>query len=146
MPKQATTTLPQGETVQDYSSYEDAAKAACAWVETGAVKVDRSKLQIYISKAGPMKGRVVGVGLLRPSGIVEDIIRIDNDNTGKGIHFNAKNLSSTSAKFAGRLQKTVTMGTPAERNALYLEYLGALENLQADTLWDWWRTGRKPTW
>ena len=35
------------ETVKDFSSYEDAAKAACKWVEKGKVKVDRSLLRLY---------------------------------------------------------------------------------------------------
>ena len=85
-----------------------------------------------------------GVGLARPSGIVEDIVRIDNDDTGKGIHFNAKNLTDTSKKLADTIQPTVAM-TPAKRKELFEQYLKALENLAPDTIWDWWMTGKKPT-
>ncbi|PCH42828.1 hypothetical protein WOLCODRAFT_164043 [Wolfiporia cocos MD-104 SS10] len=138
------------ETVKKYPSYADASKAACAWVEKGKVKVDPSKLEIYTSKVGPYKGCVVGknrlssgVGLKRKSAL-EDIVRIDNDNTGKGIHFNAKNESDTSQKLAAVLQKTVSMSAK-DRDVLYGQYLKALENLSADTIWDWWRTGHKPT-
>ncbi|PCH42823.1 hypothetical protein WOLCODRAFT_152878 [Wolfiporia cocos MD-104 SS10] len=138
------------ETVDRYTSYADASKAACAWVQKGKVKVDLSKLRIYHSTVGPYKTRVVGknrlssgVGLLRNSGIIEDIIRIDNDDTGKGIHFNAKDQSDTSQKLAASLEKTVKM-SPEDRTTLYVQYLKALENLSADTIWDWWRTGHKP--
>lgn len=32
-----------------------------------------------------------------------------------------------------------------ERLSLFYDYLQALENLSAETIWDWWRTGKKPT-
>ena len=85
-----------------------------------------------------------GVGLLRGSGVIEDIVRIDNDNTGKGIHFNAKNVSNVQDKLAAVLTKTVPM-SEQDRETLFLDYLKALENLSADTIWDWWKTGKKPT-
>lgn len=84
------------------------------------------------------------MGLQRNSGVIEDIIRIDNDDTGKGIHFNAKNQSDTSEKLAASIQKTISM-KPADRTALYEQYLNALNNIQADTIWVWWKTGAKPT-
>ncbi|TFY83629.1 hypothetical protein EWM64_g386 [Hericium alpestre] len=145
---------PLAETVKMYGSREDAAKAACTWVEQGKTKVDRSKLRVYISTVGPFKGSAVGeyilrtafvicVGLLRNSGIVEDIVRLDNDDTGKGIHYNAKNLSDTSQKLAACIQPTISMAAGTRMN-LYRDYLKAIENLSADTIWDWWRTGTKP--
>ena len=83
-----------------------------------------------------------GVGLLRDR-IIEDIVRIDNDDTGKGIHFNAKNQSDTKDKLAAVISKTVAM-KPADRTTLFEQYLKALENLEADTIWTWWKTGKKP--
>ena len=41
---------------------------------------------------------------------------------------------------------TNTVGMqPADRTTLFLQYLKALENLEADTIWTWWKTGKKPT-
>ncbi|KAH9916402.1 uncharacterized protein BXZ73DRAFT_53808 [Epithele typhae] len=131
------------ETVRDYPDYQAAAKAACAWVEKGSTKVDRSKLAPYPSKVGPYKGQIV-VARRTAAGVLEDIVRIDNDDTGKGIHFNAKNLSDTSDKLAARITSTIAM-TPAARKALFEDYLKALVNLEGTTIWDWWRTGTKPT-
>lgn len=44
---QAQDVQPLAEEVKKFPSYEAAAKAACAWVEQGKVKVDRTKLRIY---------------------------------------------------------------------------------------------------
>ena len=85
-----------------------------------------------------------GIGLERKAGNIEYIVRIDNDDTGKGIHFNAKNNSDVQDKLAAELKKTVSMPKD-DRETLFLDYLNALKNLSADTIWDWWRTGRKPT-
>ncbi|KAI0746930.1 hypothetical protein C8Q80DRAFT_1121618 [Daedaleopsis nitida] len=92
---------PSAEKTKNFSTYEAAAKAACAHGESSKVKVDRSKLRFYCR---------------RPCG----------------------------QAFAARLEKTASMSKNA-RYALYLDYLKALENLEADTLWDWWRTGKKTT-
>lgn len=67
-------------------------------------------------------------------------MRIDNDDTGKGIHFNAKNQSDDSMKFAGVIKPTVAL-KPADRTLLFEQYLKALENRSAKFIWDWWRTG-----
>ena len=96
------------------------------------------------STVGPYKGRVVGVGLKRKSGNVEYIVRIDNEDGDKGIHFNAKNESNTADKVATVITPTVDM-KPVDRAILFEQYLHALENLSADTIWRWWQTGVKPT-
>lgn len=71
-------------------------------------------------------------------------MRIDNDDAGKGIHFNAKNQSVPGDKLAASLLKTIAM-KPADRKTLYEQHLKALENLSAHTIWVWWLTGTKPT-
>lgn len=83
---------------------------------------------------------MLGVGLRTAAGTNVDVVRIDNDDTGKGIHFNAKNQSDQSMKFAGVIKSTVAM-TPAQRKVRFEEYLKALENRSAQFIWDWWRTG-----
>lgn len=87
-----------------------------------------------------------GVGLQRKSGVIEDIVRLDSEKEGgsKGIHFNAKNQSDTSDKLAASIENTIKM-KEKERTALYEQYLHALENISADTIWEWWKTGVKPT-
>ena len=79
---------------------------------------------------------------MRPSGAIEDVVRIDVEKSPgtKGIHFNAKNQSDQSMKFAGVIKSTVAM-TPAQRKVRFEEYLKALENRSAQFIWDWWRTG-----
>ena len=103
-----------------------------------------TKIPLLCSKVGPYKDRIVGVGIRRPSGTLEDIVRIDSEDGPKGIHFNAKNLSDTSDKFAGVIKRTVDM-KPEDRKTLFEQYLHALENIDADTIWVWWKTGKKPT-
>ena len=85
-----------------------------------------------------------GVGLRRKSGVIEDIVRIDNDDKGKGIHLNGKNISDTSKKIAAVILPTVSK-SKEERESLYVQYLHGLDNLSAGTIWEWWKTGKKPT-
>ena len=92
----------------------------------------------------PLSSLCTGVGLQRRSGVIEDIVRIDNEDGPKGIHFNAKNQSDTKDKLASVIKPTVSM-KPADRTTLFEQYLHALENISADTIWRWWQTGVKPT-
>lgn len=81
-----------------------------------------------------------GVGLKTAAGSIVPYVRLDMDNTGKGIHFNATKLSDTSSKLAAVLTPTVSM-TEAKRTELYLEYIKGIENRSAQFIWNWWKTG-----
>ncbi|OCH85012.1 hypothetical protein OBBRIDRAFT_798605 [Obba rivulosa] len=137
---------PLAEKVTIYPDYESAAKAACAWVEKGKQKVDVKTLELYYGKFGSAKDRVVGVGY-KPNLSLLDLVRLDMDDVppgqagGKGIHFNAVNLSDSSDKLAAVLKGTPEMDVKA-RNSLYVEYLNALSNRSAEYIWNWWKTGK----
>ena len=75
-----------------------------------------------------------GLGIQKPSGVIEDLVRIDMDNSGKGIHFNAKYRKDTSNKLAAVITPTVGL-TPGDCEILYFEYLKGLENKITDTVW-----------
>nr|C0HLG3.3 RecName: Full=Ribonuclease ageritin; AltName: Full=Ribotoxin; Flags: Precursor [Cyclocybe aegerita]QEE04510.1 ribotoxin [Cyclocybe aegerita] len=136
---------PMAETVQYYNSYSDASIASCAFVDSGKDKIDKTKLVTYTSRlaASPAYQKVVGVGLKTAAGSIVPYVRLDMDNTGKGIHFNATKLSDSSAKLAAVLKTTVSM-TEAQRTQLYMEYIKGIENRSAQFIWDWWRTGKAP--
>ena len=84
-----------------------------------------------------------GLGIQKPSGVIEDLVRIDMDNSGKGIHFNAKYRKDTSNKLAAVITPTVGL-TPGDREILYFQYLTGLENRSAGFIWTWWSTGSAP--
>ncbi|KAJ7432421.1 hypothetical protein B0H11DRAFT_1890261 [Mycena galericulata] len=136
------------EQIIEYTSYDKASVNACIWVDNGRVtgkpEPNPKDLVLYPSKLGPNKGRIVGLGVKRPSGIIEDFVRIDTDDSGKGIHFNAKYRKNTSNKLAAVIKPTIDL-TPARRNQLYSEYLKALENRSAEFIWTWWSTGKAPS-
>ena len=96
------------------------------------------------SKLGPYSGQVVGVGRETSAGIIEDFVRIDLEPGPKAIHYNAKNLSDTKDKLAAVITPSVGM-RQADREVLYQDYLKGIANWSAETIWDWWRTGTKPT-
>ncbi|PFH47206.1 hypothetical protein AMATHDRAFT_68221 [Amanita thiersii Skay4041] len=134
------------EQVQQYPSYSTASVASCNWVNGGRDKVDPSKLYNYISRlsASPAYGKVVGVGYKTAAGVIVPLVRLDMDNTGKGIHFNAVQLSDSSRKLAAVLTPTMSL-SPAARTQLYMEYIKGLENRSAQFIWEWWSTGIAPS-
>jgi len=85
-----------------------------------------------------------GVGLKTAAGVIVPYVRLDMDNTGKGIHFNATQLSDTSKKLAAVLTSTISM-TAAARTQLYMEYIRGMENRSAQFIWTWWSTGSAPS-
>ncbi|KAL4255313.1 hypothetical protein AB1N83_012382 [Pleurotus pulmonarius] len=110
----------------NYPSKELASKAACTWAKID----DPNKLVLYTSRVGPYKGWVVGVGITRPSGTIEDIVRVDSDDkTGaatKGIHFNAKNSKDSSQTLAAVIEPTKAL-TPAARDKQYQKILESIK-------------------
>ena len=86
------------------------------------------------------KSYPIGLGIQRDR-IIEDFVRIDNDNSGKGIHFNAKYRKDTSNKLAAVIANTVDM-KPEKRDELYRDYVKALRNRSASFIWTWWSTGK----
>ncbi|PFH47204.1 hypothetical protein AMATHDRAFT_6987 [Amanita thiersii Skay4041] len=131
-----------GEQIQQSPWYSTASVASCNWVNGGRDKIDPAKLHLYVSRlsSSAAYGRVVGVGYKTTAGVITPIIRLDMDNTGKGIHFNAVQLSNPSRKLAAVITPTVGK-TPAERTQLYMEYIKGLENRSAQFIWNWWLTG-----
>ncbi|EMD32794.1 hypothetical protein CERSUDRAFT_87778 [Gelatoporia subvermispora B] len=136
---------PFAEAVRPYPDYTSAAKAACAWVEKGKVKVNVKTLELYEGKFGTAKDKVVGVGYT-PNLSPLDLVRLDMDDVppgqsgGKGIHFNAVNMSDRNDKLAAVIKGTPEMSV-AERELRYSEYLKALEPRSAQFIWNWWKTG-----
>ena len=90
-----------------------------------------------------LTGSFPGVGLKTAAGVIVPYVRLDTDNTGKGIHFNATQLTDTSKKLAAVITPTVSM-TSAARTQLYMEYIKGLENRSAQFIWTWWSTGSAP--
>lgn len=90
--------------------------------------------------ASPAFGKIVGVGIETKAKVIIPVVRLDMDNSGKGIHFNAVFQSDRSKKLAACLKWTKTM-TPAARTDLYMQYIQALENRSPTFIWDWWRLG-----
>ncbi|QRV84397.1 hypothetical protein RhiJN_12413 [Ceratobasidium sp. AG-Ba] len=133
----------RAESTQQFASYAAASVASAKWVNQGKTKVVPKNLVLYTSrlKSSPAYGKVVGVGLKTAAGSVTPLVRIDMDNTGKGIHFNAVQLDNSQQKLAAVLTSTVNM-TPAARTSLYLDYLKGVENRSAEFLWNWWSTGK----
>ncbi|KAG6378199.1 hypothetical protein JVT61DRAFT_13894 [Boletus reticuloceps] len=84
-----------------------------------------------------------GLGLQGTSTVIP-YVRLDMDNTGKGVHFNATQLSDSSKKLAAVLASTVNL-TEAQRTTLYLDYIKGLENRSAQYIWQWWSTGVPPS-
>jgi len=130
------------ETVRKLASYEDASKASCAWVNTGKEKVNPVHLVLYYSRLhkSPAFGKAVGIGLKTKNDVVTPLIRLDMDLTGKGVHFNAVDLSDSSKKLAACLEKTIKLG-PKELTQLYMEYIEAMNNRSAQFIWNWWKNG-----
>ncbi|KAJ3505488.1 hypothetical protein NLJ89_g7388 [Agrocybe chaxingu] len=137
--------VPLAETVENYNTYSDASVASCKFVDSGRDKIDKTKLVTYPSRlsASPAYNKVVGVGLKTAAGSIVPYVRLDMDNTGKGIHFNATKLSDSSAKLAAVLKPTVSM-TEKERTQRYMEYIKGIENRSAQFIWEWWSTGKAP--
>ncbi|KAH7322227.1 hypothetical protein B0J17DRAFT_248938 [Rhizoctonia solani] len=133
----------RAETTQKFASYSAASVGAAKWVNQGKTKVVPKNLVLYYSRlpASPANGKVVGVGLKTNAGVVTPLIRIDMDNTGKGIHFNAVQLDNSQQKLAAVLTSTVGM-TQAARTTLYLDYLKGIDNRSAEFIWNWWSTGK----
>jgi len=69
-------------------------------------------------------------------------VRLDID-PDKGIHFNATQLSDSSKKLAAVIEPSLKL-TPAAREALYQDYIKALQNRSAQFIWEWWKTGKAP--
>ncbi|KAF7420825.1 hypothetical protein PC9H_011343 [Pleurotus ostreatus] len=136
----ATEAVVLGEVTQNYPSKELASKAACTWAKVD----DPNKLVLYTSRVGPYKGWVVGVGITRPSGTIEDIVRVDSDDkTGtatKGIHFNAKNSKDSSQTLAAVIEPTKAL-TPAARDKQYKKILESIKGQEPRVIWLWWSTG-----
>ena len=63
------------------------------------------------------------------------------DNTGKGVHFNAKYRKDTSSKLAAVITSTIGL-KPNDREILYFQYLKGIENRSAEFIWAWWSTGK----
>ena len=84
-----------------------------------------------------------GLGLKTAADVVVPYVRLDMDNTGKGIHFNATQRSDASKKLAAVITPTISM-TPEARTQLYMEYMKGLENRSAQFIWTWWSTGSAP--
>ena len=85
-----------------------------------------------------------GVGIRpKPTSKVVPLIRLDMDNIGKGIHFNATRLADSSMKLAAVITPTAHF-TEAKRKALYLDYIKGIQNRSAQFIWDWWREGEVP--
>jgi len=133
------------EEVRQYATYSAASVASCNWVNSGRDKIDPSKLQLYVSRmqVSPAFGKVVGVGLQGTSTVIP-YVRLDMDNTGKGIHFNATQLTDTSKKLAAVLTPSVSLTDP-QRTSLYLDYIKGIENRSAQFIWQWWSTGIPPS-
>ncbi|KAJ3505489.1 hypothetical protein NLJ89_g7389 [Agrocybe chaxingu] len=141
--KEGTEISPMAETVQTFASYSEASIAACKWVNSGKTKIDPAQLILYTNtlSASPAYGKIVGVGLKFTAEV--DFCRLDMDNTGKGIHFNAKQRDDQSKKLAAVIQPTIAL-SEAQRTQLYMEYIKGLENRSAQFIWEWWSTGKAP--
>ena len=87
--------------------------------------------------------RLEGVGIRRTA--LVDIVRIDVDDTGKGIHFNARrDPASNQNKLAAVITPTVAM-TPGRRQALFGGYLTTIARVRTvQELWDIWLRGSMP--
>ncbi|QRW23134.1 hypothetical protein RhiXN_08170 [Rhizoctonia solani] len=135
--------ISRAESTQKFASYAAASVASCKWVNQGKTKVVPKNLVLYTSrlKSSPAYDKVVGLGLKTNAGSVTPLVRIDMDNTGKGIHFNAVQLDNSQQKLAAVLTSTVGM-TQAARTSLYLDYLKGIENRSPEFLWNWWNTGK----
>ncbi|KAF8414932.1 hypothetical protein L210DRAFT_3537437 [Boletus edulis BED1] len=68
-----------------------------------------------------------GLGLQGASTVIP-YVRLDMDNSGKGIHFNATQRTDTNKKLAA-----------------VLDYLKGIENRSAEFIWQWWSTGIPPS-
>jgi len=130
------------EEPKEYPSKEEAGKAACQW--TGVT--DPNTLVLYEARAGPAIGKVVGLAITRPSGVDEDIIRIDMDNIDpgpnsktKGIHFNAKHVRRGET-LAAIITPTKSQ-TVAARRKVFNKIVAKLQGESVRTIWYWWSTG-----
>ncbi|KAF8749092.1 hypothetical protein RHS01_10356 [Rhizoctonia solani] len=116
--------ISRAESTQKFASYAAASVAAA----NGSTKerprsFPRTWSCIHSRlKSSPGYNKVVGLGLKTNAGSVTPLVRIDMDNTGKGIHFNAVQLDNSQQKLAAVLTSTVGM-TQAARTSLYLDYL-----------------------
>ncbi|CAE6450233.1 unnamed protein product [Rhizoctonia solani] len=133
----------RAETTQKFASYAAASVGSCKWVNQGKAKVVPKNLVLYTSrlKSSPGYNKVVGLGLKTNAGSITPLVRIDMDNTGKGIHFNAVQFDNSEQKLAAVLTSTVGL-TQAARTSLYLDYLKGIENRSPEFLWNWWSTGK----
>jgi hypothetical protein len=85
-----------------------------------------------------LKHTISGLGVQHTA--LVNYVRIDMDDTGKGIHFNAKSFTDQNDKLAAVITSTVSQ-TPPDRKQLYENYLKTLEPRSASTIWTWWSTG-----
>ncbi|KAF9521542.1 hypothetical protein CPB83DRAFT_900599 [Crepidotus variabilis] len=128
-----------GEVVQVFSSYKQAAKNACAVL--GNIKP--SRVELYIGRMGDGRDKVVGVELIDKKNKKIARIRLDID-VPKGIHWNTEDWQSKETKKTASCLID-TKGKPTQENVeLYASYLRAIDNIQADTIWEFWKTGSKP--
>ena len=88
---------------------------------------------------------IPGLGVQGTSSVL-DLVRLDNDDSGKGIHFNARRRAGdNSNKLAAVITPTVGM-QPAARQALYMSMIWPLQDMGSPiTLWNAWLSGRQPT-
>ena len=87
---------------------------------------------------------MLGVGLPGTSSVL-DLVRLDNDDTGKGIHFNARQRAGDNTnKLAAVITPTVAL-TPAQRQTQYNRWIADIQPIAAPvTLWNAWLSGRQP--
>ena len=87
---------------------------------------------------------ILGVGLPGASSIL-DLVRLDNDDSGKGIHFNARRLPGNNEfKLAAVIRPTLSL-TPAQRQTQYNRWIADIQPIAAPvTLWNAWLSGRQP--
>ena len=88
---------------------------------------------------------IPGLGVQGTSSVL-DLVRLDNDDSGKGIHFNARRRAGdNNNKLAAVITPTVTMNANA-RQALYFNMIAPLSGMASPiTLWNAWLSGREPT-
>ncbi|KAF8602018.1 hypothetical protein BDV93DRAFT_557995 [Ceratobasidium sp. AG-I] len=127
---------------EQYSTCPAASRATCRFVDNPG-KLDVRDLKLYKREIPGSDGRdlVIGIATQSPSGDLTPLVLIENDDSGRGIHFTGTAIYDPSRNYVACLRHSATLH-PVYRHYIYLDYVRSLQNRSASFIWDWWRSGQ----